>query len=60
MLTRRKILKLLMKSIFKDGWRSWETFGGNSGILSRESLSFDDGDKYYTIQVTTQKIDKGE
>lgn len=30
----------------------------DSGIIGRESMSFEDDDKYYTIQVTTQMREK--
>lgn len=55
MLTRRKLLKVLIKSIFKGGWRSCECIGSNSDKLSDESMSFEIDGKYHIVRLTVYK-----
>lgn len=55
MLTRRKLLKLLIKSIFKDGWRSWECVSSKSGKLSDESMSFEIDGQYHIVRLIVLK-----
>lgn len=60
MLTRRKLLKLLIKSIFKDGWRGSECVGSKSDKLSDESMSFEIGGEYHVIRLVVYKRQGGE
>jgi hypothetical protein len=55
MLTRRKLLKVLIKSIFKDGWRSAEVISRNSDKISDETMSFDSGGVFYYIRLSLTK-----
>lgn len=60
MLTRRKLLKVLIQSIFKDGWRSWECVGRNSDKVSDESMSFEIDGKFHFIRLAVYKRQEGE
>lgn len=60
MLTRRKLFKLLIKSIFKDGWRGRELVGSKSDKLSDESMSFEIGGKFHVIRLVVYKKKAGE
>lgn len=55
MLTRRKLLKIIIKSIFKGGWRSWECVGDKSDKLSDESMSFEIDGKHHAIRLVIYK-----
>ncbi len=60
MLTRRKLLKVLIKSIFKGGWRSCECIGSKSDKLSDESMSFEIDGKFHAIRLVIYKRQDGE
>ena len=60
MLTRRKLLKVLIKSLLKDGWRMTEMCGRNSDKISDESMSFDSDGLSYHIRLSIFKFDGGE
>lgn len=59
MLTRRKLLKVLIKSIFKGGWRSRECVGSKSNKVSDESMSFEIDGKFHAIRLTVYKRQGG-
>ena len=60
MLTRRKLLKVLIKSIFKGGWRSYEYVGSKSDKLSDESMSFEIDGKFHVIRLVIYTQQDGE
>jgi len=57
MLTRRKLLKVIMKSIFKDGWRSTLYSPTDSDKISDETMGFTDNGIYYHIRLSLHKTD---
>ena len=57
MLTRRKLLKVLIKSIFKDGWRSTLFAPADSDKISDETMGFTDNGIYYHIRLSLHKTD---
>lgn len=59
MLTRRKLLKVLIESILKDGWRSWECVGKASDKISDESMSFEIDGKFHVIRLVVYKRQEG-
>lgn len=60
MFTRRKLLKVLIKSIFRDGCRSRECVGSKSDKVSDEAMLFEDDGLYYHIRLSVYKSQGGE
>lgn len=57
MLTRRKLLKVIIKSLFKGGWRSTQVIGRNSDKISDETMSFDSDGLFYSIRLSVHKFE---
>lgn len=55
MLTRRKLLKAIIKSIFTDGWRSRLLVGNDSNKVSDETMSFESDGEIHVIRMIIYK-----